>query len=60
VIITFGRRQHLIVPLPAAGADGLIIVVTLDREHTNLALARLQLRALVPLLASAIAPGRAC
>jgi hypothetical protein len=58
VIITLGRRHHLITPLPTAGADGLIMVVTLDREHTNLALARLQLRALVPVLETATAPGR--
>ena len=58
VIITFGRRHHLIRPLPAAGADGLIVVVTLDREHTNLALARMQLRKLAPLLTTSTAPGR--
>jgi hypothetical protein len=58
VIITLGRRHHVITPLPTVGADGLIMVVTLDREYTNLALARLQLRALVPVLETATAPGR--
>jgi len=58
VIITLGRRHHLIMPLPTAGADGLIIVVTLDREHTNLALARVQLRALAPVLETMTSPGR--
>ena len=56
VIITLGRRHHLITPLPAAGANGLIMVVTLDRARTNLALARQQLRALGPLLE--VAPSR--
>lgn len=50
VIITLGRHHHLITPLPQAGADGLLIVVTLDRARTNLARARQQLRALGPLL----------
>lgn len=59
VIVTLGRRQHLITPLPAVGAVGLIMVVTLDRERTNLALARQQLHALGPLLESATGPGRA-
>ena len=58
VIITLGRRYHLIMPVPTAGADGLIVVVTLDREHTNLALARVQLRALAPLLETVTSPGR--
>jgi hypothetical protein len=58
VIITLGRRHHVITPLPTVGTDGLIMVVTLDRQHTNLALARLQLRALVPVLETATAPGR--
>jgi len=58
VIITLGRRYHLITPLAQAGADGLLIVITLDRAHTNLALARQQLRALGPLLAPAIEPSR--
>jgi len=56
VIITLGRRHHLITPVPA-GIDGLIVVVTLDRSRTNLALARLQLQALGPLLATASASG---
>jgi hypothetical protein len=50
VIITLGKHHHLITPLPSAGADGLLIVVMLDRARTNLALARQQLRALGPLL----------
>jgi hypothetical protein len=58
VIITLGRRHHLISPLPAAGSDGLIMVVTLDRERTNLALARQQLRALGPLWETATTPSR--
>ncbi len=64
VTITFGRRHHLIMPLPEAGVDGLLVVVTFDRARTNLALARQQLRALGPLLRiagqpSAIEPGHA-
>jgi predicted regulator of Ras-like GTPase activity (Roadblock/LC7/MglB family) len=59
VIITLGRRHHLITPLPTAGADGLILVVTLDRSATNLALARRQLRALGPLLEIATTVGHA-
>jgi hypothetical protein len=58
VIVTLGRRHHLITPVPAAGIDGLIIVVTLDRARTNLAMARQQLRALGPLLEAATAPSR--
>jgi len=62
VIITLGQRHHLITPLPTAGTDGLLIVVTLDRAHTNLAMARQQLRALGPLLdppsPSAVTPSR--
>jgi hypothetical protein len=53
VIITLGRRHHLITPMSTAGADGILIVVTLDRARTNLAMARQQLRALGPLLDSA-------
>ncbi|MCD5350713.1 hypothetical protein [Kineosporia mesophila] len=56
VTITFGRKHHLITPLPEAGVDGLLVVVTLDRARTNLALARQQLRALGPLLRHAIQP----
>ena len=56
VTITFGRRHHLITPLPEAGVDGLLVVVTLDRARTNLALARQQLRALGPLLKHATQP----
>ncbi|MDP9826100.1 hypothetical protein [Kineosporia succinea] len=56
VTITFGRRHHLITPLPEAGVDGLLVVVTLDRARTNLALARQQLRALGPLLRHATQP----
>lgn len=64
VTITFGRKHHLITPLPEAGVDGLLVVVTLDRARTNLALARQQLRSLGPLLQqvtqpSAIEPGHA-
>jgi hypothetical protein len=59
VIITLGRRHHLITPLPTAGADGLILVVTLDRSATNLALARRQLHALGPLLETATTAGHA-
>jgi hypothetical protein len=59
VIITFGRRHHLITPVPTAGADGLLIVVTLDRARTNLAIARQQLRALGPLLDTTGAVGHA-
>lgn len=44
VIITVGDRHHLLRPLPAAGVDGLFVVVTLDRDQTNLALARRQLQ----------------
>lgn len=58
VIITLGLRHHLITPLPEAGSDGLLIVLTLDRARTNLALARQQLRALGPLLIAATVPGR--
>lgn len=58
IIITLGRRHHLITPVPAAGIDGLIMVVTLDRARTNLAMARQQLRALGPLLEAATAPSR--
>jgi hypothetical protein len=57
VIITLGRHHHLITPLPQAGADGLLIVLTLDRSRTNLALARQQLRALGPLLGAPGGPG---
>jgi len=56
VTITFGRRHHLITPLPEAGVDGLLVVVTLDRARTNLALARQQLRSLGPLLVQATQP----
>ncbi|MCE0540614.1 hypothetical protein LWF15_34480 [Kineosporia rhizophila] len=56
VTITFGRRHHLITPLPEAGVDGLLVVVSLDRARTNLALARQQLRALGPLLRHATQP----
>ncbi|MCD5316768.1 hypothetical protein [Kineosporia babensis] len=56
VTITFGRRHHLITPLPEAGVDGLLVVVTFDRARTNLALARQQLRALGPLLQVATQP----
>ena len=58
VIITLGRHHHLITPLPQAGADGLLVVVTLNRARTNLALARQQLRALGPLLEIATEPDR--
>jgi hypothetical protein len=50
VIVTLGRRHHLVRPLPEAGVDGLFVVLTLDRGRTNLALARRQLRALGPAL----------
>jgi hypothetical protein len=50
VTIALGRRYHLIVPQPTVGADGMLVVLTLDRARTNLALARQQLRALGPLL----------
>ena len=50
VIVTLGRHHHVVRPLPEAGADGLFVVVTLDRAGTNLALARRQLRALGPAL----------
>jgi hypothetical protein len=59
VIITLGRRHHLITPLPGAGTDGLLVVVTLDRARTNLAMARQQLRALGPLLESPSTPSHA-
>jgi hypothetical protein len=52
VVITLGRRHHLITPLRTSGANGLLIVVTLDRAGTNLALARQQLRALGSVLES--------
>ena len=52
VTIALGRRYHLIVPQREVGADGVIIVLTLDRARTNLALARQQLRSFGPLLAS--------
>jgi hypothetical protein len=58
VTITLGRRYHLITPLPSAGVDGLVIVVTLDRARTNLALARQQLRALGSLLEPVTERGR--
>ena len=58
VIITLGRRHHLITSIPQAGTDGLLIVVTLDRTRTNLAMARQQLRALGPLLEAATAADR--
>jgi hypothetical protein len=58
VIITLGRHHHLITPIPSAGSDGVLIVVTLDRQRTNLALARQQLRALNPLLDVGTGPGR--
>lgn len=57
VIITLGRCHHLIMPVPTAGTDGLLVVVTLDRVRTNLALARRQLQALGPLLKSEGRPG---
>jgi hypothetical protein len=56
VIITLGRHHHLITPLPQAGADGLLVVVSLDRNRTNLALARQQLRALGPLFGASAEP----
>ena len=59
VIITLGRHHHLITPLPAAGADGLLVVLTLNRARTNLALARQQLRGIGPLLATATEAHRA-
>jgi hypothetical protein len=58
VIITLGQRHHLITPLPGVGSDGLLIVVTLDRTRTNLAMARQQLRSLEPLLDIPTAPRR--
>jgi len=44
VIVTLGQHHHILRPLPRAGIDGLLVVVTLDRTATNLALARRQLR----------------
>jgi hypothetical protein len=58
VIITLGRRHHLITAVPGAGSDGLLIVVTLDRTRTNLALARQQVHGLGPLLDVAAGPDR--
>ena len=48
VVITLGRRHHLVRVLPGAGADGLFLLVTIDRSRTNLALARRQLRTVDP------------
>src|SRR5262245_26819132 len=50
VIVTLGNRHYLITPLPTSGVNGLLVVATLDRQKTNLALARRQLRTLGPLL----------
>jgi hypothetical protein len=50
VIISLARHHHVLRPLPAAGVDGLFLVVTLDRARTNLALARRQLSRLDPAL----------
>jgi hypothetical protein len=51
VIVTLGRHHHIVRTLPDAGVDGLFVAMTLDREHTNLALARRQMRALDAALA---------
>ena len=48
VVVTLGRHHHLVRVLPGAGADGLFLLVTLDRSRTNLALARRQLRTVDP------------
>ncbi len=58
VIVTLGRQHHLITSLPTAGSDGLLVVVTLDRARTNLAIARQQLRAVGPLLENLTAVDR--
>jgi hypothetical protein len=52
VIVTFGRHHHIVRALPDAGVDGLFVAMTLDRAHTNLALARRQLRAIDAALGS--------
>jgi hypothetical protein len=45
LIITSRGRYHLIRPLTAPGHEGSFLLVTLDRERANLALARHQLLA---------------
>lgn len=57
VVVTLGRHHHVVTPLPSAGVNGLLLVVRLDRARTNLARARQQLRAAIPLLQQASGPG---
>ena len=45
LIITLRGHLHLVRPLDAAGHDGVFLLVTLDRNRANLALARHQLHA---------------
>jgi hypothetical protein len=44
VVLTLSGSYHLLRPLPGASGEGALLLVTLDRERTNLALARRQLR----------------
>lgn len=46
LIVTFREQHHIIRPLPAPGYDSLFLVVTLDRQRANLALARHQMQAI--------------
>ena len=42
VVVTLSGTYHLVLPLPVG--EGAVLLVSLDRERTNLALARRQLR----------------
>lgn len=44
VVLTLTGTYHLMRPLPGASEEGALLLVTLDRARTNLALARQQLR----------------
>jgi hypothetical protein len=44
VVLTLSSTYHLLRPLPGPAGEGTLLLVTLDRARTNLALARRQLR----------------
>lgn len=48
VLVTVGTQHHVVRPLGDPEADGLFVLVTLDRTRTNLALSLRQVRDLGP------------